>query len=129
MKPFTENPNLQEGFRKCKKCGQMFKAYIAELVCPYCREENLRASGMPYLMSTVPILEEEYAAWERNRHNWDVQVIDENGRTVWALDLAARYRQQHYRFQEKDYSHKHTRLSSRRKAEILRARGWHIERY
>lgn len=32
-------------------------------------------------------------AWEdANRHTYDYRIIDENGKEVWAADLARRYR-------------------------------------
>lgn len=38
------------------------------------------------------------------REQWDYLIVDENGRTVWAKDLAARYRTELERRKSRDYA-------------------------
>lgn len=38
------------------------------------------------------------------REVWDILIVDENGRTVWAKDLAARYRTELERRKSRDYA-------------------------
>lgn len=76
------------------RCGRAFhQAFEEQERCPRCRALQLMLDGKrgdaKELFKAMRIQE----AWEvANRHTYDWRVIDENGKEVWAADLARRYR-------------------------------------
>ena len=83
--------------RRCRRptCRREFVLTATDLIfCPACRQSILaieRSQGR--FLNEGAFREMEWYASEHNttRSQWDARVIDENGREVWALDLAKRY--------------------------------------
>ena len=84
---------LPAGPRLCWRCGVEFMALEAQGYCAECSAIMLARKEPGYKrlikkqLLLAPIVEQP-------RHTWDFRIIDENGREVWALDLAERYRRE-----------------------------------
>ena len=93
--------------KNCKRCLDCFApAFAEQIYCTRCRrvmisaEDASVARERKLAQSKAEIA--EYMAM-KFREDWDVQIIDEIGRVVWARDLADRYRKELGARQHKDY--------------------------
>ena len=79
--------------RRCRRvtCGKKFAPGAADLLfCPTCRTELLAKEAARSRDAGWVLMSEANSG--SAREVWDWQVIDERGETVWASDLARRYR-------------------------------------
>lgn len=79
-------------FSRCR-CGKSFFAHPGLTLCPRCRRRQLRIER-GWNLAEMEREQRELAILMRSqpREEWDVRIIDECGREVWARDLAKRYR-------------------------------------
>jgi hypothetical protein len=83
--------------QRCGRCREIEfeKSFPEQTLCPNCRKfviKKERTAAKHEQRKEISILQLELM-WDRERrHEWDIQILDENGKTVWARDLAKTYR-------------------------------------
>lgn len=92
---------------KCGRCGKEFTPAFAEAVlCSSCRHYIIRKernAARREARKEVAAAQLELL-WDKSRRSeWDILVIDERGQTVWARDLAHRYRNELDARQRRDW--------------------------
>jgi hypothetical protein len=79
------------------------------MYCQQCRKIILAAENAAVSKQNryeQELLSRTFQFDEGKRENWDVMILDEYGREVWAKDLAKRYRKELNARRNRDYRHR-----------------------
>ncbi len=91
----------------CKRCLDCFSpAFAEQLYCAKCRRVMVAAEDASiYKERLLEQSKGEISLYmdTKIRDHWDIRIIDEVGREVWARDLADRYRKELNARRKRDY--------------------------